>query len=226
MAVSFRPFDANEEKAAVPPLPLTLAARLLPVAVLATAGWAMTAQAAPEAGVHPAASGPAAPAPDAAKPSAAGGRYAKAPDPCPAVPDGTVKDLVPGAETGGKKLESTDAKSRTGCSWHALNGYDYRWLDVTFEVSPEDGAARQDYADRKQPTAAPGLGDEASVGSKTTQHDGQQTRETVVVVRKANAVMAVTYSGSNFETHKAPGAGTMREDALKAAKQAVSALDH
>jgi hypothetical protein len=136
-----------------------------------------------------------------------------------------VKHLVPGAGTDGKKLDTTNSSRRTGCSWHALKGYDYRWLDVTFETSADQAAARKAYTDREQPEAAPGLGDEASVGTELTEDDGQQTRAAVVIVRKANALITVTYNGSDFESRKAPSTDTMREGALEAAKAAVDELD-
>ncbi|MGP3924528.1 hypothetical protein [Streptomyces sp. 8N616] len=203
----------------MPSLPLTLAARLLPVAVLATAGWAMTSRPAADSGSEPAG------APNPARSAAVAPAIAKPPAPCPAIPAETVKELVPGAKTAGAELDTADPKRRTGCSWHALEGFDYRWLDVTFETTPADQAARSAYADRKQPTAAPGLGDEASVGTKLTKEDGQQTREAVVVVRKANALVTVTYNGSDFDSKKAPGADAMSKGALAAAKNALAALD-
>ncbi|MEV6314227.1 hypothetical protein [Streptomyces sp. NPDC051776] len=199
----------------MPSLHLTLTARLLPVAVLATAGWAM-ARPAEEARSDAPASGPertatAAPAID------------EAPSACAAIPAATVKELVPGAKAEGKELDTSDPKRRTGCAWNKLKGFDYRWLDVTFEVT-DDKSARTIYDNRELASDTGGLGDEASVGSKLTEDDGQETREVTVVVRKANALVTVTYNGADFDNEKAPGAAEMEKGAITAAKAALSAL--
>ncbi|MCZ9336512.1 hypothetical protein NGM37_01830, partial [Streptomyces sp. TRM76130] len=98
------------------PLPLALTARLAPVAVLATAGWALsspsgtTSAAGPEA--TPSATGaPAASAAPSASASAtqAAKTYATAPDPCASLAKDTITSLVPGAKTAGKEIASTDA---------------------------------------------------------------------------------------------------------------------
>ncbi|WKX70018.1 hypothetical protein [Streptomyces sp. XD-27] len=149
--------------------------------------------------------------------------------PCTAIPAGTVKQLVPGAKPGGSLLKTTDARRRTGCSWHALHGYDYRWLDVTYDIRPQgdsasgggsEGDGRED--DGGEPV--PGLGDTATVSERVTTDDGQRTREAVVVVRVSNAVVTVTYSGSDFESGKAPDADVIREGALTAARTALKTL--
>ncbi|MFG2195612.1 hypothetical protein [Streptomyces sp. NPDC048639] len=199
----------------MPSLHLMLAARLLPVAVLATAGWAM-ARPAEEARSGAPASGP-------ERTAAAAPEIAKPPSACPAIPAATVKDLVPGAKTAGKELGTSDPQRRTGCAWNALKGFDYRWLDVTFEVT-DDKAARTIYGNRELASVTSGLGDEASVGSKLTEDEGQETREVTVIVRKANALVTVTYNGADFDNKKAPGAGEMEKGAISAAKTALAAL--
>ncbi|WP_443268311.1 hypothetical protein [Streptomyces sp. KR80] len=212
----------TEENAAVPSLPLTLVARLLPVAVLAAAGWSMTTQS-PSDSRRPSS------APKPSLDATTARLHAKPPaTACTTLSSATVKKLVPGAKTAGKPLKSSDPARRTGCSWNALDGFDYRWLDVTFEIAGENAGglagAREFYADRKRATGVPDLGDEASVGTELTKDDGQQTMAAVVVVRTANAVVTVTHSGSDFETRKAPSADAMREGAVAAAEQAVAAL--
>ncbi|MFF3765931.1 hypothetical protein ACFYYR_17850 [Streptomyces sp. NPDC001922] len=202
-------------------LPVTLAARLLPVAVLAAAGWGLTGD--PSGATRPTASSDTAPS----LKSAAAPGFDKPPAPCGALSAKTVEKLVPGAGANGSEIRSTDARRRSGCSWHALQGYDYRWLDVAYEVSPAGERARTAgavYGGHRQPTAVPDLGEEASVGTKVTEEDGQPTRRTVVAVRAKNAVVTVTYNGSNFENSTAPSSGTMREGALTAAREAVAEL--
>ncbi|WP_189950306.1 hypothetical protein [Streptomyces alanosinicus] len=215
------------------PLPLALTARISPVAVLACAGWVLT-------------SGPAAPSAAAghqkdrststqsssgsSDPSsaAAAKAFSAAPSPCGSVPAAAVKSLVPGAKTAGKEIPSTDARLRRTCSWNALQGYDYRWLDVSFEVSGSQQEAQQEYQQRVKEKsgggAVPGLGDSAYSVVNLTTEDKQQTREGVVMVRLSNALVIVTYNGSDFETKKAPDTDEINKGAIQAARAAVGAL--
>ncbi|MGW0824765.1 hypothetical protein [Streptomyces sp. NPDC002845] len=213
------------------PLPLALTARLLPVAVLASAGWALTS--------GPFAASPAAQDESARKPesgstsapstSAATKTYPKAPAPCDSLADKTVKSLVPGAKAAGKEIASTDSSVRRTCSWNALKEYDYRWLDVSFEIRDTDAEAKTVYEKRVEENggggAVPGLGDSGYSVVNLTTEDKQQTREGVVIARAANALVVVTYNGSDFETKKAPGTDEINKGAIKAAKEAVAALE-
>ncbi|MFE0627667.1 hypothetical protein ACFW3D_11900 [Streptomyces sp. NPDC058864] len=234
-------------------LPLTLAARLLPTAILAIVGWTMASSSHEEAGrtsANGSQTGSAAPSgsgSDSGSGSGSSGSgsgpgsgsdgskdapatYSKPPAPCTAIKAATIKKLVPEAKTAGKQLSLTDPSHRTGCSWNALKGFDYRWLDVTFEVSTtrggQDGeaAAKASYERLKKSIPASGIGDEASVSVELTTEDKQQTREAVVVFRKGNAVVTVTYNGSDFENKKAPIDGEVRDGALTAAKDALAGL--
>ncbi|WP_370665162.1 hypothetical protein [Streptomyces sp. IBSBF 2507] len=213
------------------PLPLALTARLAPVAVLATAGWALssgpdTSPAAkdktPPDTTNRSASAPAT--------QAATKTYAAAPAPCGALAGKTVTSLVPGAKAAGKEIPSTDTEVRRTCSWNALKGYDYRWLDVSFEVMDTDAAAQKSYqervADRSGGGEVPGLGDSAYSVVNLTTEDKQQTREGTVLVRAANALVVITYNGSDFESKKAPGTTEINKGAIKAAKEAVAALQN
>nr|WP_202516596.1 MULTISPECIES: hypothetical protein [unclassified Streptomyces] len=227
------PHHLPHEKCAVRsfPLPLALTARLSPVVVLACAGWALTSgPAAPPAaaGHRTAQSSPAGSSSAAPSSTAAANAYATAPAPCSGVPGDTVESLVPGAKTAGKEIPSTDTRLRRTCSWNALHGYDYRWLDVSFEISPSEQEARKEYeqrvAERGGGGAVPGLGDGAYSVVNLTTEDKQQTREGVVLARVANAIVVVTYSGSDFESKQAPGTDEINKGAIKAAKSAVAAL--
>jgi hypothetical protein len=223
-------------------LPVVLAARLLPVVVLAVAGWSMTSPAgsvpvaAPQAGASSspassssAASGGASAGTGASTGTATGSSaaaFSKPPAPCTTVPVATVKSLVPSAKTAGTELKVSDPTRRSGCSWNALKGFAYRWLDVSFEISGTTQEAHTLYGKQAQSTAAVlGLGaDEASVGESLTTQDSQQTRESVVVVRKGNALITVTYNGSDFDTKKAPAADVIRQGAITAAKAVLTKL--
>lgn len=211
------------------PLPLALTARLAPVAVLATAGWALSSG--PD--TSPAAKDKAPPdttdrSASAPATQAATRTYAAAPAPCESLAGKTVTSLVPDAKADGKELPSTDTDVRRTCSWNALKGYDYRWLDVSYEVMESDEAARKSFkgrvADRGGGGEVAGLGDEAYSVVNLTTEDKQQTREGTVLVRAANAVVMITYNGSDFESKKAPGTTEINKGAIKAAKEAVAAL--
>ncbi|MFI8347222.1 hypothetical protein [Streptomyces sp. NPDC085596] len=214
------------------PLPLALTARLSPVVVLAVAGWALssgpaaTANSGSAQGSQASTGASAAPAASSAAPAAK--TYDDAPAPCTGVPVATVKSLVPGAKTAGKEIPSTDSQLRRTCSWNALKGYDYRWLDVSYEVTATDEAAEKEYQQRVTEKsgggAVPGLGDGGYSVVNLTTEDKQQTREGVVLARVANALVVVTYSGSDFESKKAPETATINKGAIKAAKDAVASL--
>ncbi|MEU6572410.1 hypothetical protein [Streptomyces sp. NPDC046805] len=212
------------------PLPLALTARLSPVAVLATAGWVLTsgpaATSAAEQQPSEASAGQPASVPSA---SAAAKTYASPPAPCGSINVATVKSLVPGAKTAGKEIPSTDTKRRRTCSWNALDGYDYRWLDVSFEITDSNQAAQKEY--KKRITEKSGGGSVPGVGTSgysvvnLTTEDKQQTREGMVLIQDANVLVIVTYNGSNFETKKAPDTDEINKGAIKAAKDAVAKLE-
>lgn len=213
------------------PLPLTLTARLLPVAVLAIAGWALSADpftAAPTADHRATQDKPT--GSDSAPSTAPSTRktYDASPAPCAGIPVASVKALVPGAKTAGQEIASTDKSLRRTCSWNALKGFDYRWLDVSYEIKDSDAAAAKAYKDRVDDKsgggAVPGLGDSAYSVVNLTTDDKQQTREGVVIAQVSNALVVVTYNGSDFETKKAPGTDVINKGAIKAAKDAVNTL--
>lgn len=212
------------------PLPLALTARISPVVVLAAAGWALTSgPAATPAADKESAPQSASKSPSGASTAAASKAYAAAPAPCGSVATATVKSLVPGAKTAGKEIPSTDTKLRRTCSWNALKGYDYRWLDVSYEITESDEAAAKSYketlTEKSGGGAVPGLGDAAYSVVNLTTEDKQQTREGVVVVQASNALVTITYNGSDFENKKAPSTDEINKGAIKAAKEAVAALE-
>ncbi|MET9903919.1 hypothetical protein [Streptomyces sp. NPDC006446] len=213
------------------PLPLALAARLLPVALLASAGWALAAgpSAATPSAEHEPTQKKTTDSASAPSTSAATKTYAASPAPCDGIPDATIKSLVPGAKTAGQEIASTDKAVRRTCSWNALQDFDYRWLDVSYEIKASDAAAEKAYkdrlADKSGGGAVPGLGDSAYSVVNLSTEDKQQTREGVVIVQASNALVIITYNGSDFETKKAPGTGEINKGAIKAAKEATAALE-
>ncbi|MCS0600049.1 hypothetical protein NX794_02175 [Streptomyces sp. LP11] len=214
------------------PLPLALTARLTPVVVLACAGWAMSSgPAAPPAAAQRPSERGASTAPSgapSATASATAKKYGSAPSPCSSVPVATVEALVPGAKTAGKEIPSTDTDLRRTCSWNALHGYDYRWLDISFEVADSAQDAKQQFetrvGEKKGGGDVPGLGDAAYSVVNLTTEDKQQTREGLVMAQVSNALVVVTYSGSDFESKKAPDTDEINKGAIKAARSAVGAL--
>jgi hypothetical protein len=200
------------------------------VAVLACAGWALTSGPLTSSQGTAAKDEPKTQSESASAPSstAVSKTFAAAPAPCTSVATKTVSSLVPGAKTAGKEIPSTDTTLRRTCSWNALKGYDYRWLDVSFELMDADDAARTSYKERTAEKsgggAVPGLGDEGYSVVNLTTEDKQQTREGVVIARVSNALVVVTYNGSDFETKKAPSTDEINKGAIKAAKEAVAAL--
>ncbi|MFJ9175334.1 hypothetical protein [Streptomyces sp. NPDC102360] len=210
------------------PLPVTLTARLLPVAVLACAGWAYSGPMAEQSASKDSESAPqSSSAPDEPGKAVASKTFAKPPAPCESLPKSTVTSLVPDAKTAGKELSATDESVRRGCSWSALKGYDYRWLDVSFEVKDSDDLAKKVFANgdgEKRTSPLKGLGDEARVTSSLTTKDKQDTRESVVTVRAGNLLLTVTYNGSDFGSKGAPSNDTVIRGARKAAGDAAASL--
>ncbi|WP_018547025.1 hypothetical protein [Streptomyces sp. LaPpAH-108] len=216
------------------PLPLALTARLSPVVVLACVGWTLSSgPATPAAAEHRSSGKESAPAASSGGDGAASSApavktYDAAPAPCTGVPVDTIKSLVPGAKTAGKEIPSTDSKLRRTCSWNALKGFDYRWLDVSYEVTASDEAATKEYQQRVTEKSGggsvPGLGDSGYSVVNLTTEDKQQTREGLVMARASNALVVITYSGSDFENKKAPATDEINKGAIKAAKAAMATL--
>jgi hypothetical protein len=210
------------------PLPLALTARLSPVVVLAAAGWALSSGPATPTAEHNETNRTGTSSPSAPSATAASKTYSDAPAPCGSVAVKTIKSLVPGAKTAGKEIRSTDSKLRRTCSWNALKGYDYRWLDVSFEIMDSDETAQKAYKNRLAEKSGggdvPGLGDSGYSVVNLTTEDKQQTREGVVIARVSNVLVVTTYNGSDFESKKAPGTDEINKGAIKAAKDAVTAL--
>ncbi|MEU0071794.1 hypothetical protein ABZ027_19930 [Streptomyces sp. NPDC006332] len=213
------------------PLPVALTARLSPVVVLAAAGWALSSGplATTPATEHKDSAKTGTPSAAAPSASAASKAYAAAPAPCTSVAKKTITSLVPGAKTAGREIPSTDTKVRRTCSWNALKGYDYRWLDVSYELMESDDAAKKSYQERVTDKSGggdvPGVGDSGYSVVNLTTEDKQQTREGMVVIRASNALVTITYNGSDFETKKAPSTDEINRGAIKAAKEAVAALE-
>ena len=168
-------------------------------------------------------------------------KYTRLPDPCAAISQATVKQLVPSAkDAGGRPVTASDPNSRGGCSWTGLDGYQYRWLDLAFQrFDPITGigTAEQQASDRSQSEiekataakgattrAVTGIGDEAKLVSVKATKDDEDYRDVTLIARWSNVVLVVSYNGAGFEGSKTPSAKTVEDGAVKAAKEAIAAV--
>ena len=182
-----------------------------------------------------------------AKPSLAPARFTELPAPCKVLAEKTVKDLVPKTkDVSGSPGRSSDTNARASCHWNGLNGFQYRWLEVSFErtdtvegIGSAEDQAKAAYARLKAEAAVPeglkkgetpairvvpDLGDESQLVSATVRQDGDDYREVTVVARTSNVVVTVGYEGTGFEGSKLPKAKEIEDGAVKAAKEALAAF--
>ncbi|SFL71395.1 DUF3558 family protein [Streptomyces pini] len=182
-----------------------------------------------------------------ASPTPAPVKFTTLPDPCKTLSGDTVGDVVPEAKKKGKNLGSKDADGYGTCLWSGLDDYQYRALTVSLKRFDSDvtlgsgseraaeyagqqvAAVSQDEENKKvKDTPLDGVGDQAtSIAFETERKDGKKTeeyREQRVVAITGNVVVTVDYEGAGFETGKTPKAEDIRENAEKAAKEAVKAV--
>lgn len=218
-------------------LPRALAAAALPVA-LVTAGCSLSGDDGQSTGSTPS------PAPESSSPTVAPAKYDGLPDACDAIPRETVEKLVKKVKKpSGNAVKSNDTSVRAGCSWTGLAGYQWRWLDVSYQRYDSDPAigsgaerAEEGYAEQLEAarstegaegmktTSPAGLGEEATTFAYEVTKKKEKYQQQTVVVRDANIVVTLHYNGTGFEDGHQPKAGEMTEEAEKAAEQAVSAI--
>lgn len=172
--------------------------------------------------------------------TATGAKYTKLPDPCAAISQATVKQMVPSAkDAGGRPVTASDPNSRGGCSWTGLDGYQYRWLDDSLQrfdalgTGSADDQARAAYqlavqAASKTPGAkaarAGGIGDQATVVTWDANRDNTDYHYVTVVARSANAVVTVDFNGAGLQGDNKPKADEMNSDAQQAAREVLGTL--
>ncbi|MGY1453366.1 DUF3558 family protein [Streptomyces sp. SS8] len=182
-----------------------------------------------------------------ASPTPAPVKFTTLPDPCKTLSGDTVGEVVPEAKKKGKNLGSKDTDGYGTCLWSGLDDYQYRALTVSLKRFDSDvtlgsgseraaeyagqqvAAVSQDEENKKVKDAPlDGVGDQAtSIAFETERKDGKKTeeyREQRVVAITGNVVVTVDYEGAGFETGKTPKAEDIRENAEKAAKEAVKAV--
>lgn len=175
-----------------------------------------------------------------ASPDIAPAKYAQLPVACKAVGARTVASLVPKAKKrDGTPVTSGSTDERSGCSWNGLNGYQYRWLDVSLQrydsvagLGSAEAQATKRYSElvaaakaakgaTSETLTAAGTWDTATAVTSRTTKDKEEYQDVTVVARSGNAVVALSYNGAGLEDAKTPKADGLRTNAVKAAKEAV-----
>ncbi|MFE9123574.1 DUF3558 domain-containing protein [Streptomyces sp. NPDC007172] len=182
-------------------------------------------------------------------PSLAPAKFTKLPDACPSISAKSIDKYVPKAKTkAGEVGKTSDPQSQASCTWNGLedkgvDGSNYRWLDIDFKrydstpgLGSGDSLAQKQFdravsgakstGDAKNVKTSPvsGLGDQATAITFDLKKDDANFRYGVVVVRTANAVVAVDYNGTGYEGADAPAAGDVQDGATAVAKEAVAAV--
>ncbi|WP_327231022.1 DUF3558 domain-containing protein [Streptomyces murinus] len=194
------------------------------------------------------------PAGDSASPSAsssptvAPAAYKTLPDACKALSKKTLGDMVPKADSSGKKGSSDEPSSRASCSWSSLSnngvkGSQFRWLNVSllrFDSDTTRGSGNtqahtyftnqvkdaQSVGGAKNAKVVPvsGTGDEAtSVRYDLSKKEGLFKQETLVA-RAENVVITVDYNGAGLAGDKTPDPEDLAKSAEKALKEAVASI--
>ncbi|MEW2610428.1 DUF3558 family protein [Streptomyces sp. NPDC047880] len=173
--------------------------------------------------------------------------YGKLPEACKALPEKTLKDLVPKSKSG-KEGKSDDISTRASCSWNSLDnngvkGSQFRWLNVSmlrFESDVTRGPAdklAQEYFEKQvqeaqavegaksvktEPVA--GTGDQATAVHYDLKKKEGTFKQQTVVARVENVVVTLDYNGAGLAGDKTPQGGDLLKDAKKAVKEAVEAV--
>lgn len=176
-------------------------------------------------------------------------KFSELPDTCKTISRKTVDSLVPEAKVkGGTAGKSSDIATRGSCSWNGLDdngvkGSQYRWLDISLmrydsdttlgsgaeragEYYTKEVASAQGTEGAKNVKTAPGtgLGNEASTITYTLKKTGVDFAYSTVVARTENVVLTLTYNGAGYAGAKSPSSSDLTKNALKAAKEAVTAV--
>jgi len=174
--------------------------------------------------------------------------YTTLPNPCKVLSDKTLGDLVPKADTAGKKGSSDEPSSRSSCSWSSLanngvKGSQFRWLNVSllrFDSDTARGSANTqahtyfgnqvkdsqsvDGGTNAKVQPVSGVGDEATaVRYDLKKKEGLFKQETIVA-RVQNIVVTLDYNGAGLAGDKTPDADDIAKSAEKAVKEVVASI--
>nr|WP_241670982.1 DUF3558 domain-containing protein [Streptomyces lavendulae] len=181
-------------------------------------------------------------------PTAAPGAYRTLPNACKALSSKTLDDMVPKADTSGKKGGSDEPSSRASCSWSSLSnngvkGSQFRWLNVSllrFDSDAARGSADAQAhtyftnqvkdaqsvsgAKNAKVSAVSGTGDEAtSVRYDLSKKEGLFKQETLVA-RVENVVVTLDFNGAGLAGDKTPDPDDLAKSAQKALKETVDSV--
>ncbi|WDO06901.1 DUF3558 domain-containing protein [Streptomyces murinus] len=181
-------------------------------------------------------------------PTVAPAAYKTLPDACKALSKKTLGDMVPKADSSGKKGSSDEPSSRASCSWSSLSnngvkGSQFRWLNVSllrFDSDTTRGSGNtqahtyftnqvkdaQSVGGAKNAKVVPvsGAGDEAtSVRYDLSKKEGLFKQETLVA-RAENVVVTLDYNGAGLAGDKTPDPEDLAKSAEKALKEAVASV--
>ncbi|MET9362886.1 DUF3558 domain-containing protein [Streptomyces sp. NPDC006632] len=184
-----------------------------------------------------------------ASPSLAPAKLTKLPEACQSIAEKSIDTYVPKAKTkAGEVGKTSDPQSQASCTWNGLedkgvDGSNYRWLDIDFKrydstrgLGTGDSLAQKQFdravsaaqstGDAKNVKTAPvsGLGDQATALVFDLKKGDADFRYGIVVVRTANAVVAVDYNGTGYQGADAPDSGDVLDGATALAKEAVAAV--
>ncbi|GAA2649503.1 MULTISPECIES: DUF3558 family protein [Streptomyces] len=175
--------------------------------------------------------------------------FAALPDPCKALQAPTIETLVPEVkDKNGQAPKSNDVATRTSCAWNGLDadglkGSQFRWLSLSFFRYDSDAAlgsankrAEEQYnkeietakseegAQAPKAEAVAGIGDQATSVIYTVKKD-VDSFNTSIVARAQNVVVRLDYNGAAYEGAGAPDHAKLLQDAITAAKEAVTSVD-
>ncbi len=175
--------------------------------------------------------------------------FAALPDACKALQTPTIDTLVPEAkDKNGAAPKANDVATRTSCYWNGLDedglkGSQYRWLSLSFfrydsTAALGDASKRAEEQYNKEVEAAktaegaqdPKAEAVAEVGDQGTsvvykvKKEGNDHYNTTVVARTQNVVVTLDYNGAGLEGAAAPDHAKLLQDAITAAKEAVTSV--
>ncbi len=126
---------------------------------------------------------------------------------------------MPGAKAAGKEIRVDGHRRAPHLLLERAWGYDYRWLDVSFEVMASDEAALKSYkervADRRAVARCRGSATRRTSVVNLTTEDKQQTREAPCWSARPTPLVMITYNGGDFESKKAPSTETINKGAIR-----------
>ncbi|MGW6983584.1 DUF3558 domain-containing protein [Streptomyces sp. NPDC054932] len=175
--------------------------------------------------------------------------FATLPDPCKALQTPTIDTVVPEAkDKNGTATKSNDLATRASCSWNGLDedglkGSQYRWLSLSYfrydshaTLGDANKRAEEQYNKQveaakategaQEPKAEPaaGVGDQATSVVYMVKKD-VDFANTTIVARAQNVVITLDYNGAAYEGAGAPDRAKLLQDAIAAAKEAVTSVD-